>query len=1000
MGTQAVQGGGVTTLATYTDPAAPPGATINQLLPSSNPQVAADQQQAYAALVQAAKNLLGNSVSFNDFLNVNLGTTITPQALLGLGGDPPLQDAAYNLVTQNYYHYLNTATPSQGLLAALDDVHSLLDTVNSLRKNVFLFVQAQDSWIHTEIDNILGAGTLGNIANTIVINQSKDNPPPYLEPPPDTASDMGANVGIQVGQQVLGFLTTVVAPLLFPESLPLVGAVGELLNLGATVGATYGEAALSNSTAQMPTLVVPQDKNDKATLVDVATAFQNQMIAGLNAQQNLENEPLFYYPLFSNVGLLRALANLNPLVLDSKSSGDQLGPNNPTAAAVNYAAWKALLPTYFQWVPIDPTKESQTQNFNNFYPGATPASAGDAAKQLEAMQLEAVKVLSWGDGSGVPTSGNSLVIVGIDNNGLLHIRIFDAGGNEVTDTDETKLPSSQAGAIATLKQQIPGLLPPHVLTGADMTQIINEATSIVGQDPPGEYPGFTDPVPNDPFFGSAPPTPMGNFPADNTSGGETDHPERFFALTEANLTEKADLQNYIYNNNGSEWVDWGDRYVYARDGLYVSGWKLVDANGVEIDPRTAAEVFPAAGSPIQPATGDPKFVAFGGGWYLNVAPPPLTSSGSNNATQATWMDVYANWFHQSSLMPPSPVSGSLNYGTYQAGDVWVGNPRYSVSFYPINDPVPPSFPFDNIADRGFEQGQVGYGQQQYRPTGSPWTFSSYAGIAGNGSSFTGGNGYAPEGTQVAFLQETGAFSQTVPGWAAGSYEITFKAAQRLGSQYFQPAQEDFKVLVDGNVVGTITPSGTSYQSYTTGPFTVTAGSHKIMFQGVDTAGGDNTALIDQVVLVEVAGQPPIADQGFEQVSVVGAGGYQYDPTGAAWTFSGQSGIAAIGSNFTAGEPSVPEGLQVAFLQETGSFSQSVAGWAAGSYQLTFRAAQPPRRQPSGSRRSADWQRPDSVRHAADLVAARRQGQRRTPGPRRDSRSTVGLSGLGWTRRVS
>ena len=39
-----------------------------------------------------------------------------------------------------------------------------------------------------------------------------------------------------------------------------------------------------------------------------------------------------------------------------------------------------------------------------------------------------LRVMSWGDGSGVPTSGNKLVILGIDNNDLLHIRIFDAGG--------------------------------------------------------------------------------------------------------------------------------------------------------------------------------------------------------------------------------------------------------------------------------------------------------------------------------------------------------------------------------------------------------------------------------------------------------------------------------------------------------------------------------------------------------------------------------------------
>ena len=41
------------------------------------------------------------------------------------------------------------------------------------------------------------------------------------------------------------------------------------------------------------------------------------------------------------------------------------------------------------------------------------------------------------------------------------------------------------------------------------------------------------------------------------------------------------------------------------------------------------------------------------------------------------------------------------------------------------------------------------------------------------------------------------------------------------------------------------PPGTAYQSYTTAAFTVAAGSHTVTFQGLDTAGGDNTAFIDK-----------------------------------------------------------------------------------------------------------------------------------------------------------
>jgi hypothetical protein len=91
-----------------------------------------------------------------------------------------------------------------------------------------------------------------------------------------------------------------------------------------------------------------------------------------------------------------------------------------------------------------------------------------------------LRLMLWGNGSAAPNSGENLVVLGIDNNGLLHIRIFDATGNRTKDTDETQLPA-QAAAIATLKQLLPGLMPPHVLTDTEKKQVIALVTSIVGQ---------------------------------------------------------------------------------------------------------------------------------------------------------------------------------------------------------------------------------------------------------------------------------------------------------------------------------------------------------------------------------------------------------------------------------------------------------------------------------------------------------------------------------------
>jgi hypothetical protein len=93
-----------------------------------------------------------------------------------------------------------------------------------------------------------------------------------------------------------------------------------------------------------------------------------------------------------------------------------------------------------------------------------------------------LRLMSWGDGSGVPTSGRNLVIVGTDDKGRLHIRIFDGRGQRVTDTDETQLPD-QAAAIGRLKDRISAMLPPTVPTDAELAEVLGKATSIAGQTP-------------------------------------------------------------------------------------------------------------------------------------------------------------------------------------------------------------------------------------------------------------------------------------------------------------------------------------------------------------------------------------------------------------------------------------------------------------------------------------------------------------------------------------
>ncbi len=120
-------------------------------------------------------------------------------------------------------------------------------------------------------------------------------------------------------------------------------------------------------------------------------------------------------------------------------------------------------------------------------------------------------------------------------------------------------------------------------------------------------------------------------------------------------------------------------------------------------------------------------------------------------------------------------------------------------------------PFGNepiVQDPGFASPGVGTGPPayQYAPSGSPWTFTGGAGLAGNGSGFTASNPPAPVGTQVAFLQQTGQLSQKV-NLDAGTYTISFDAAQRANSQ---ASSQTFEVQLDGQTIGTFTPPSSQY----------------------------------------------------------------------------------------------------------------------------------------------------------------------------------------------
>ncbi len=257
-----------------------------------------------------------------------------------------------------------------------------------------------------------------------------------------------------------------------------------------------------------------------------------------------------------------------------------------------------------------------------------------------------------------------------------------------------------------------------------------------------------------------------------------------------------------------------------------------------------------------------------------------------------------------------------------------------------------------ILDPGFESDSLGSGAFTYAPSGSAWTFSTHAGsdgagLSSNGSGFTSGNPGAPEGTQVAFVQDTGWLSEPLSFPVPGLYTLNVLAAQRQNV----PSAQSIDVLVNGVEVGRITPSGTTYMSYSTPAFAEPAGTYSVEFLGTNGIG-DNTAFIDSITERTNAStsnlSATVADPGFEAPSVAAATNhYMYSPSGSPWSFSTQStqqgvyvsgaGFAGNGSTVFPSHVNAPEGTQVAFVEGTGWLSQPVSFPASGTYTLSFLA---------------------------------------------------------------
>lgn len=150
-----------------------------------------------------------------------------------------------------------------------------------------------------------------------------------------------------------------------------------------------------------------------------------------------------------------------------------------------------------------------------------------------------------------------------------------------------------------------------------------------------------------------------------------------------------------------------------------------------------------------------------------------------------------------------------------------------------------------VPNSGFETPSLGFGNFQYGPTGGSWNFINGAGISAGGSGFAGGS-FVPEGSQVAFIQSNGEFSQSLSGFQANTnYVVTFFAAQRTNCCNADGQQ--FAVYRDGTLLGTFNPPLNGvYVEYSTAAFTTTTGSHTLKFVGLNPGG--QAGFIDHVRL--------------------------------------------------------------------------------------------------------------------------------------------------------
>jgi len=185
-----------------------------------------------------------------------------------------------------------------------------------------------------------------------------------------------------------------------------------------------------------------------------------------------------------------------------------------------------------------------------------------------------------------------------------------------------------------------------------------------------------------------------------------------------------------------------------------------------------------------------------------------------------------------------------------------------------------------VGNSGFELPALAPGGAQYNPSSAiaTWTFLGNSGVTRNNSGFTSSNPNAPQGVQVAFLQRTGNFSQSIIFPSDGTVSFSFKAAQRGNSPVF-PSHQSIVVTLGAAVLGVFTPTNTTYQTFST-ISTAVAGAGPLTLKFAGTVANDQTAFVDNISINFIPTPPPPPTAAPEPGSLALAGSAMFSLIGA------------------------------------------------------------------------------------------------------------------------